>query len=152
MKIALASLLLASGLAHAESAKPFFYLLCDRSTGSTLDASTELSCDDSQCIDLSLRFEVKADDISIQAPMAQNLQDTCRLLRTESAGLLNQAAQSFVPYVERSGQEPLIGTLTAPGMGRLYPGDTFVMEFPAEGTYVLHVTRARASMRLEAAP
>ena len=139
----LGSLLFASSLASAQANKPNFYLLCENSTGLELNEATALQCVDSLCIDLSLSFQVKEEAKDLP------LTDSCRLLRTEVAGQVDDQTKSYVPYVERSGAEPVIGKIVAPGMGRLYPGEAFAVEFPMPGAYLLTVTLGRGSLRFE---
>ena len=134
-------LLCMANLASAQTTTPNFYLLCQATTGQELNESTQLQCDDSMCIDLSLKFEVAL------SPKASSLSDSCRLVRTETPGLIDERSQFYVPYVEHDGAAPVIGKIVAPGMGRLFPGDTFEVEFPEAGTYSIQVTRGRASMR-----
>ena len=120
---------------------PYFYFMCNATTGTELNDATRLMCLDPECITLGLRFQVSA--LAFEAGA-----DSCFILTTQAADVRDDSSRQLGAYVISREGAVLRGDLEVPFTARLYGNGPFKVSYPRPGMYELKLSRARNAFEI----
>lgn len=122
----------------------YYYFLCEATSRELNDAS-RLSCEDSQCIYLSLTYQLTNRHVLEKG-------DSCQILWTPLRDNRSPDAMTMGTYAFRGNAPDELNILRVPDNAMLSGSGDVRVEYPALGTYKFWLTRARQAVSISAIP
>lgn len=124
----------------------YYYLLCS-STGTVPGPANRAVCQDENCLNLRLNYEVRGDD-------AVTAGETCALVMTDACDTQGTLREQIGVYSESLNHDGHSGVydVGANDTARFYGQESFIVHYPKAGQYQLNIARARAALKIIEVP